>query len=190
MSVGHVLRRAAVVLFLRILPVLLMVEAGLQIEWWIRGGLDDPSERPAAALHVVVVGGSCSRTYGGELERTLQRRKPPVDVRVDFVGADPRTYEMKVARIPQLTPSLLATAIISAIDANAQVGGDQTVDMRLAIAFEDHPSLEIEQSFDGPAAAVSVIRTLLNVSFPPRLSGALRKPKRRCPSRTRPKPPP
>lgn len=82
----------------------------------------------------------------------------PVTVRVD----DRTVYNMRVARVPQLTPALLAIATLAGLDSATYTGGRQGVDLTARFHLAGHPDLEIRQSFDGDGAAPSSAGFLLS----------------------------
>jgi len=83
-----------------------------------------------------------------------------IPVTVDVDGR--RTYEMRVARVPQLTPALFSVATLAGIDAATYSGGRQGLDIRARFHLGDHPPLEVRQSFDGDGAASSSAGFLLS----------------------------
>lgn len=85
----------------------------------------------------------------GSIARTL----PLV---LEVRGETTRRYDMQLAQIPQITPALVGTAVISGVDATTQVRGERGVDARLTFEFEGHRPLVLDQVFDGPAPASSV----------------------------------
>ncbi len=82
----------------------------------------------------------------------------PVTVKVD----GHRTYEMRVARVPQLTPALFAIATLAGIDAATYTGGRQGLDISARFLLGDHPPLQVGQSFDGDSAAPASAGFLLS----------------------------
>lgn len=95
----------------------------------------------------------------GHLGRSA--RMIPLTVRVE--GDGEREFEMRVADLPLLAPSLLATAVLGSVDVTTQVGGMQGVDLEAVLELESPaetaegvPSsrgrLAIRQSFDGENA--------------------------------------
>jgi hypothetical protein len=77
-----------------------------------------------------------------------QARMMPVTVRID----GRRDYHMRVARVPQLTPALVAVAALAGLDSASYTGGLQGVDLTARFRIAGHGDLEVRQSFDGQGA--------------------------------------
>jgi hypothetical protein len=77
-----------------------------------------------------------------------QARMMPVTVRID----GQRDYRMRVARVPRLTPALVAVAALAGLDSASYTGGLQGVDLTARFRIAGHGDLEVRQSFDGEGA--------------------------------------
>jgi hypothetical protein len=73
---------------------------------------------------------------------------------IEIKGDRSRTFELQLARIPMMTPTLVAISLLGALDAVTQTGGDQGLDMRAQFDLGDWGELEVGQSFDGGSAAL------------------------------------
>jgi hypothetical protein len=73
----------------------------------------------------------------------------PVTVRIE----GQRDYRMRVARVPRITPALIAIAALAGLDSASYTGGLQGVDLTARFRIAGHGDLEVRQSFDGEGAA-------------------------------------
>ena len=95
----------------------------------------------------------------GEQASTL-----PVTVKVDNGrGTD---YRLRLARVPQLTPVLLAISLIGAQEAAAQTIGPLGLDLEASFDLGEAGTVELEQSFDGAnAPAEAALHVLAFADF-------------------------
>lgn len=82
----------------------------------------------------------------------------PITVRVN----GDRTYHMRLAELPQLTPALIAVTTLGGLTAATYSSGLQGVDLVARFEMADHGELELRQSFDGEGAAASSAAYLLS----------------------------
>lgn len=73
---------------------------------------------------------------------------------IDVIGDRSRSFSVRLARVPMMTPSLVAIAVLGALDSVTQVGGSQGLDLRTVFDLGDRGELEVVQSFDGESAAI------------------------------------
>jgi hypothetical protein len=83
----------------------------------------------------------------------------PLAVRVG--GQRPQEFHMRLARVPQITPALLAISALAGLDAASHAGGFQGLDMTARFHLAGHGDLAIEQSFDGGGAAIGSVTYLM-----------------------------
>lgn len=80
-----------------------------------------------------------------------QARMTPLDIEVK--GDRQRSFSMEVASVPMMTPSLMAIAVLGALDSVTQAGGSQGLDLRAEFGLGELGALQVVQSFDGDFAA-------------------------------------
>lgn len=97
---------------------------------------------------------------------TLGREAPtiPVVLRVEGEGGLSREFEMRLADIPQVTPAMLATAVLGGLEAASYRAGLQGLDLRVSFLLEGHGVVRLDQSFDGSSAGVESASYLLAVA--------------------------
>lgn len=77
----------------------------------------------------------------------------PMSIRI--VGDRQRSFDLQLARMPMMTPTLAAISILGALESVTQSGGSQGLDLRSRIELDgDWGALDLEQSFDGPTAGL------------------------------------
>ncbi len=75
----------------------------------------------------------------------------PLIVRIS--GLVDREFELRVARLPLLTPTLVAISALGSLEAASQSTGSQGLDLRARFDLAEWGELEIRQSFDGELAS-------------------------------------
>jgi hypothetical protein len=98
------------------------------------------------------------------LRGQLGMQAPMVPMTVRIRGRRSKTYHLRIAEIPSMTPTLMAISTLASLDATTQVGGSQGLDMEMRLKLEGHPELVLRQSFDGNQAAVQSALYLLAVA--------------------------
>ncbi len=88
---------------------------------------------------------------------------PMIPVTLRVRGAEERTYQVRVARLAALTPSLIGTSLLSVLNTANFSRGEQAVDLRAKIDLRGYPPLVIEQSFDGGNAPSQAAGYLLSI---------------------------
>jgi len=83
----------------------------------------------------------------------------PLTVRVS--GDRSRTFDLRLARIPIMTPTMVAISVLGALDAVTQAGGSQGLDLHARFELEGWGDLEIDQSFDGDSAGIDAALYML-----------------------------
>lgn len=127
-----------------------------------------PIEVPMATAQVITVlanqANSFKITNLGEIVGTfdldrktgirgqLGRRAALTPLTIDIVGDRSRAFDLQLARIPMMTPTLVAISLLGALDAVTQAGGDQGLDLHARFDLGIWGELEIRQSFDGASA--------------------------------------
>jgi hypothetical protein len=88
----------------------------------------------------------------------------PLDIRMH--GEPAKVFHMELARLPQMTPTLVATSMIQVLNSTRQLNGEQDLVLGLKIDLEGHEPLVIEQGFQGNGAGISgAIYALTLMSF-------------------------
>jgi hypothetical protein len=85
----------------------------------------------------------------------------PLSLRLLGIGGTARTYEMRLAPMPILSPGLLGVATLGGLEAAGYTVGDQGLDLTARFHLGPHGTLDIAQSFDGVAAAGETISYLV-----------------------------
>jgi len=75
----------------------------------------------------------------------------PVNVRI--AGLVDRQFELRVAELPLLTPTLVAISTLGSLEAASQTSGSQGLDLEARFDLAEWGELEIRQSFDGELAS-------------------------------------
>jgi len=137
-----------------------------------------PVEIPMATSEVVTVLASDYSSFkisnvGSVVGAFEQDRTPGIQGRVGGVartiplsvkihGDREEEYSMRVARVPQLTATLIAVATLGCLDSTTFSSGRQGIDLVARFALADHGELTLEQSFDGDSAAINSVSNLLS----------------------------
>jgi hypothetical protein len=79
---------------------------------------------------------------------------PLVPVRVRLRGDGERLFRMRIADVELLTPTLLAVSTLGALDAATDAVGSRGLDLLADIDLGEAGRLQIDQSFEGPSAAM------------------------------------
>jgi hypothetical protein len=86
---------------------------------------------------------------------------PTVPLAISVRGQRRADFELRLARLPTLTPTLAAVSVLGALDAATRAGGAQGLDMRARLDLAEHGELRLEQSFDGDSAGMEAAVYLL-----------------------------
>ena len=73
---------------------------------------------------------------------------------IDIAGDRSRSFELQLARMPTMTPVLVAISILGALDSVTQAGANQGLDLHLLFDLGERGTLEVKQSFDGVSAGL------------------------------------
>lgn len=92
----------------------------------------------------------------------LEASMMPLQVTVR--GARSHTFDLRVARIPSMTPTLVALSTLGSLDSASYTAGSQGLDLTLATRLDGYPEVVLEQSFDGPDAAMQAVVYVLAVA--------------------------
>lgn len=116
--------------------------------------------------------GSFDRDRPSGIRGTMGLEAPTLPMKVTIQAATRREFAMRVARIPPVAGSLVATALLGAIDAAAGMGGQQSIDLNVRIGIAGRSPLVVRQAFDGASASLdaavyllSIVGFLVNNSF-------------------------
>ncbi len=97
---------------------------------------------------------------------TLGAVAPMVPLHISVTGARNAEFDLRLADLPALTPTLAAISVLAALDSATQAGGDQGLDLFARLDLAEHGELVVRQSFDGAGAAVeAAIHLLAFVGF-------------------------
>jgi hypothetical protein len=108
--------------------------------------------------------GAFERDHPAGAMGTLGRSAPTVPMTVAVAGPAPRRFDLRLARVPQLLPTLAAIATLGALDVTAPNGGVEGIDLRVGFDLAAAGRLELDQSFDGPGAPLRTVLYLLAVA--------------------------
>lgn len=86
---------------------------------------------------------------------------PTVPLRISVIGQRRSDFDLRLADLPQLTPTLAAVAVLGALDSATQAGGSQGLDLRARLDLAENGELLVRQSFDGDSAALEAAVYLL-----------------------------
>lgn len=78
-------------------------------------------------------------------------------------GEKPREFKVRVAQIPQLTPSLLASTVLAGLESASYSAGAQSLDMTARFKLARYGDLVVRQSFDGDSAGSEAVSYVLAV---------------------------
>lgn len=105
-----------------------------------------------ANLGQVVGAFDLDRKTGVRGELGKRARVTPMTIAVH--GDRTRKFDVQVAQLPMMTPTLVAISVLGAIDAVTQAGGNQGLDLKVHFDLGSWGDLEVVQSFDGETAAM------------------------------------
>ncbi|HKI86427.1 MAG TPA: SpoIVB peptidase S55 domain-containing protein, partial [Thermoanaerobaculia bacterium] len=88
---------------------------------------------------------------------------PMIPVEVDLRGEGERKFHLRVAQVPEITPTLIASSVFGAIDAAGHAAGDQSLDLVADFDLGERGHLAIRQSFDGSSAGLDSAVYLLGL---------------------------
>lgn len=86
---------------------------------------------------------------------------PTVPLKIAVRGRRQAEFELRLADLPQLTPTLTAISILAALESTTQAGGSQGLDLHARLDLAEHGELLVRQSFDGDGAALEAAVHLL-----------------------------
>lgn len=79
---------------------------------------------------------------------------PTIPLRVDIRGEVDEQYTMRVAAMPSLVPSLVASSVLGALTSGTYASGPQGLDLAVRFTLAGHDDLLLRQSFDGDSAGI------------------------------------
>jgi hypothetical protein len=80
---------------------------------------------------------------------------PMVPVAIRLRGDREKDLAVRAALSRELTPSMIATAVLGALENHFQGSGPQTVDLELRLELAGHAPLAVRQSFDGEGVGLN-----------------------------------
>lgn len=87
-----------------------------------------------------------------------------IPMRVAIRGAATRNYDLRLAELPSLSPTLMAIGLLESVNAASFSGGTQGVDLTARFVLDGHDDLLLEQSFDGFNAPTTTAIYLLSLA--------------------------
>jgi hypothetical protein len=94
----------------------------------------------------------------------IGRMAATTPMRVHVEGERIDTFEMKIARLPSLTPVLAAISMLGALEATTQAFGEQGLDVEIEFNLGPRGVLPVSQSFDGEGAGFEAATYVLALS--------------------------
>lgn len=94
----------------------------------------------------------------------LGAEAPTIPLRLVVQGAERREFQMRLAAIPSITPTLLALTTLSGVGSASYATGAQGVDLAVRFQLAGRGELALAQSFDGDNAAIGAASYLLAVA--------------------------
>lgn len=101
--------------------------------------------------------GEFTRDHAAGAVGTIGAVPRTVPFELGIGGPTPRTYRLRLAKVPQFVPLLAAIGALGALDVAASSGGTEGVDLALAADLGARGRLELAQSFDGPGAGTTAV---------------------------------
>jgi len=101
--------------------------------------------------------GEFTRDHAAGAVGTIGAVPRTVPFELEIGGPTPRTYRLRLAKVPQFVPLLAAIGALGALDVAASSGGTEGVDLELAADLGPRGRLELAQSFDGPGAGTTAV---------------------------------
>jgi hypothetical protein len=98
------------------------------------------------------------------LRGRLGAAAPTVPLRLLVRGRETREFRLRLAAIPEATPTLLAISSVAAIGSASYSAGAQGFDLAARFRLAGHGELALAQSFDGDNAATDVAAYLVAVA--------------------------
>lgn len=86
----------------------------------------------------------------GQMGRVAEMTPLTIHIR----GDRSRSFELQVARLPMMTPTLVAISVLGALEAVTQAGGNQGLDLHSRFDLGGWGDLDVAQSFDGTSAGL------------------------------------
>jgi hypothetical protein len=108
--------------------------------------------------------GAFERDHPSGAMGTVGLSAPTVPMTLAIAGPAPRRFELELARVPQLLPTLAAIGALGALDLAAPNGGVEGIDLKLGFDLAAAGRLELAQSFDGAGAPLRSVLYLLAVA--------------------------
>ncbi|MEM9406268.1 MAG: hypothetical protein AAGA81_09550 [Acidobacteriota bacterium] len=92
-----------------------------------------------------------------------EARTTPMTIAVRRAGAPEtdRRYELELADLPIMRPTLVAVAMLQALEAASRGSGDQSLELRGEVVLEKYGSIPVEQVFEGTGASTGAAIYLL-----------------------------
>lgn len=103
------------------------------------------------------------RSVGVRGRLGLEAPMIPLDVELRD-GGKRTTYHMRVADVPEISPTLIASSFYGAVDAASHASGESSLDLAADFDLGARGNLAIRQSFDGASATLDSAVYLLGIS--------------------------
>lgn len=102
--------------------------------------------------------------HGAGIHGRMGLEAPMMPLTMTIEGGESIRFDVRVAKIPQVSPMLLAISFLGALESNVDSASSRGLDLEARFDLGDQGELEIKQSFDGPTAAFSAAGQLLAVA--------------------------
>lgn len=85
-------------------------------------------------------------------------------LRLEIATPEPRRFDLRVARVPSISPALVAISSLAALNAASRSAGPQGLDAHVRYRLGGAEDLVLEQSFDGDQAALESVLWLFGLT--------------------------
>ncbi|MCB9378530.1 MAG: hypothetical protein H6511_07180 [Holophagales bacterium] len=108
--------------------------------------------------------GSFVRDHAAGAVGRIGRPAATVPMSLRVAGPTPRSFELRLGKVPSLLPTLAAIGTLGVLDVAAPLAGTEGIDLKLRFDLGADGPLELSQSFDGEGASIQSVLYLLAVA--------------------------
>ena len=90
-----------------------------------------------------------------------EARTIPMSIRVEAADGGVRSYDLRLADLPRMLPSLVAIPAMQALETASYGGGESGLEMTGTLKLRGHEEIPLRQTFDGSGPAISAAFYLL-----------------------------